>query len=178
MSGRANHYTRQKSLPRFYAKQRDDLPLKLITLRNAVTDYVCDGWRPRGTQAMARLIRQMHYGDALWSQNLWRLERLQLNRGYPHYRLYHRKNVFGVARVKTDAHWDTAICAMAAYCTTLGFTAKNSYLGWDGATTSLNASTEYLPILFHVRYAVQPEQPVGFEHHSVKRDTEITRKGH
>ena len=74
-----------------------------ILQRDWATDVIESGryWDDHRTHALIPLLQRMQYDDALVCGQ-WRLEWLYINSGYPHFRLYWKGRVYGVADIHAD----------------------------------------------------------------------------
>jgi hypothetical protein len=100
-----------------------------------------------------RFVRRMYIDDALVRRG-WRLERVWLNAGREHYRLYRGAELVGVVDVTTPTKLSAIQHNLAAYLAGLGFTPDNARLIECGAKTRLEANKWYVDQLFSC-----PSQP-------------------
>lgn len=126
--------------------------------------------------ALLFLIRLMRADCVLYCKN-WRLELVWLGEGYPHYRLYWKRYLYGVEDIPVN--WGKELLSspklrptqndLAAYLVICGFRAETTtFVAWD-ARTPINASKDDLPRLFEMEEKKKGEgfpigQP-GFWHH-------------
>lgn len=85
------------------------LPVCVPLVRQWITERFRrrEGWTSQAL-ALLFLVRAMRPDDVLYCDAL-RLELVWLGRGYPHYRLYWRKHLYGVVDVTVD--WDQPLTA-------------------------------------------------------------------
>ena len=97
-----------------------------------------------------RMIGRMCLDDAIVRRN-WRLERLQLEYGREHYRLYWRSKgqevVVGVVDILSRQDRARVERLIAMYLAAVGFAPRNARLVVFGAKTPLDAEKHYLPRL-------------------------------
>lgn len=97
-----------------------------------------------------RMIGRMCLDDALVRRN-WRLERLQLEYGREHYRLYWRhkgtERVVWVEDILTRRDRAAIERHIAMYLAAVGFAPRNARLVICGAKTELDAPKHYMPRL-------------------------------
>ena len=97
-----------------------------------------------------RMIGRMCLDDAIVRRN-WRLERLQLEYGREHYRLYWRSKgqevVVGVVDILSRKDRARVERLIAMYLAAVGFAPRNARLVICGAKTDLDAPKHYLPRL-------------------------------
>ncbi len=95
------------------------------------------------TWALARQLRKMCFDDA-WVAGPWRLEYLCLEKGFPHYRIYHQGKFFGQVDVRATASLPVIQQRLAVFLVHMGFE-KRIY---SAAKTNLDAGTNRLNRLF------------------------------
>jgi hypothetical protein len=107
------------------------------------------------TYGLERRLRQMGYDDALHC-GPWRVELLYIGSGQPHFRVYWRGRVFGVAGIYTShadlaasRNMDTVRRMLAAYLVFWQWRPECVTLIRQGARTCLEANTDHQYRLFH-----------------------------
>ncbi len=104
-------------------------------------------WGDDTSQQLERMIRKMCYDDALVRRG-WRLEYVQLEYGFPHYRLMKGGELVGVQDVRSPRVLPRIHRKLAAYLAGVGFTPERSKLVVFGAKTPLDADKWRYPHLF------------------------------
>lgn len=154
----------QLGLPlRLPPRKKKSLPTRVSLARNTLTVMVEAGlWQGNRAARLLNTIQRMKYDDCLYCRDnhYWRLEFCYLKSGYPHYRLYYRGQVFGIADIRIDTRHGAYLGDsrqlpyvqqyLAVYLVALGFTAENTVLVEGDARTSLNADTTREARLFRV----------------------------
>lgn len=132
------------------------LPLGLCVLRQWLDEqFKAGAWRDERALELLPLIERLPIDGALHSA-WWRLELVDLGRGYPHYRLYFRRWFFGkvtlpieYGRPLSEARdRETIQRNLAVYLTGCGWTPRNTAPFEGDARTPFNAYTRSLYSLF------------------------------
>lgn len=92
------------------------------------------------------LREYMHVDDALiCEERRLRLEYVYLQQGYPHYRLYRRGALYGIANVTTPHKARDVQRNMVMVLTAMGFTPENTRLRKCGARTPIELRKDHMP---------------------------------
>lgn len=100
---------------------------------------------------MRRIIARLCYDDSLLFTNWVSVERLYLERGTPHYRVFSADVLLGVVRVWRPTMLVTVQAHLAHVLLALGCRPTTALLLDGGAQTPMDASMRALPVL---RYSV------------------------
>lgn len=101
---------------------------------------------PQTATNMVKLFQKLSYGDALVRRG-YRFEYVQLERGFPHYRLYKGDTLIGIQDVRSPKVLPRIWNDLAACLMQYGFTPQNSYIVICGARTPWNAPKWASPYL-------------------------------
>lgn len=144
----------QYCLPAIPKTDASALPVHMALKRACVTRFVESGWLSIGASILP-VVQRMKLDDVLYFNDMtWRLERVWLNKGYPHFRLYwmpKKHYVFGIADMRSDTQLPTVQQHVAAYIAAFGAAASDLKLVEGVAWTPLNADTSRQYRLFKVK---------------------------
>lgn len=102
---------------------------------------------PTLTDRLTRLFRRMCYDDMLVFPNWHSVEYLYLERGLPHYRIFHADTLIGVVHVRHPSRLPFIQSELALYVARMGCDPCAALLLEGAALTPPDAKVRDLPVL-------------------------------